>query len=132
MHYRLERSVLVFEDIEFELVDLRNGPWLKGAQIAAALGYKNPKPAISNLYRRKADEFTASMTRLVVLSSPGGPQLTRIFSPLGCYLLSMVTRTKRAKAFRRWVLDVLESRVVPNRPALSFPQYAAARFVAVH
>ncbi|CAJ0743827.1 hypothetical protein R76696_04673 [Ralstonia mannitolilytica] len=51
----------------------------------------------------------------------------RIFSPRGCYLLGMLARTERAKAFRRWVLDVLEGRQVPRKvAALTVPQHLAA------
>lgn len=32
---------------------------------------------------------------------------TRIFSLRGCHLLGMLAKTETAKAFRRWVLDVL-------------------------
>lgn len=33
----------------------------------------------------------------------------RIFSPRGCHLIAILSRTNQAKAFRRWVLDVLEA-----------------------
>lgn len=49
------------------------------------------------------------MTALVKLPTERGEQEVRIFSPRGCYALAMFSRTKVAKAFRRWVLDVLES-----------------------
>ena len=43
---------------------------------------------------------------------------TRIFSPRGCHLLAMLSpRPSQAKAFRRWVLDVLESHVRGNGAA---------------
>jgi hypothetical protein len=51
----------------------------------------------------------------------------RIFSPRGCYLLGMLARTTRAKAFRVWVLDVLEGRLPPRRVGtLTMPQQLAA------
>ena len=34
---------------------------------------------------------------------------TRIFSARGCHLIGMFARTDRAKAFRKWVLDVLDA-----------------------
>jgi len=44
---------------------------------------------------------------------------TRIYSPRGCHLIAMLARTERAKAFRRWVLDVLDHLVEPQQlPAL--------------
>ena len=60
-------------------------------------------------------------------ATAGGRQPVRIFSPRGCYLLGMLARTERAKAFRRWVLDVLEGRQVPRKvAALTVPQHLAA------
>lgn len=47
------------------------------------------------------------MTVLVELDTAGGKQSVRIFSLRGAHLLGMLTKTDQAKAFRRWVLDVL-------------------------
>ncbi|MGO4813342.1 Bro-N domain-containing protein [Cupriavidus sp. 2MCAB6] len=122
-----ESAVLVFEDIEFDIVDIRNVPWLRGLQVATALGYQNPGQDIKNLHSRNADEFTSEMTQLVDLDTAGGRQQVRIFSPRGCYLLGMLARTERAKDFRRWVLDVLEGRQIPRKVgALTVPQQLAA------
>ena len=63
---------------------------------------------ISLLYQRNADAFTDSMTALVELETNGGKQQVRIFSLRGCHLLAMFARTKIAKEFRQWVLDVLD------------------------
>lgn len=116
-------AVLVFENTEFDVVDLHNVPWLRGLQVASALGYKNPTADIQNLYSRNADEFTDEMTQVLDLPTAGGVQPVRIFSPRGCYLLGMLARTDKAKAFRAWVLDVLEGREVPreSRP-MTIPQ----------
>ena len=51
------------------------------------------------------------MTQVVELDTAGGRQSTRIFSLRGCHLLGMLARTKAAKEFRHWVLDVLEKEV---------------------
>ncbi|MCL9854348.1 Bro-N domain-containing protein [Ralstonia solanacearum] len=122
-----ETAVLVFEDIEFDVVDLRNVPWLRGPQIGGALGYSGAGDAVQKLYTRNADEFTDEMTQVVELDTAGGRQPVRIFSPRGCYLLGMLARTERATAFRRWVLDVLEGRQVPRKvAALTVLQHLAA------
>lgn len=122
-----ETAVLVFEHIEFDVADLRNVPWLRGSQVASALGYSDPSRSIAELHSRNADEFTEEMTQVVELDTAGGRQPVRIFSPRGCYLLGMLARTERAKAFRRWVLDVLEGRQVPRKvAALTVPQHLAA------
>ncbi|VVD78090.1 BRO-N domain-containing protein [Pandoraea fibrosis] len=120
-------AVLVFENVEFDIVDIHNVPWLRGWQVASALGYKNPGSDIAHLYERNADEFIDEMTQLVELDTAGGRQQVRIFSPRGCYLLGMLARTERAKAFRAWVLDVLEGRLLPQQTGrLTVPQRLAA------
>jgi hypothetical protein len=122
-----ETAVLAFENIEFDVVDIHNVPWLRGYQIGNALGYSDAPVAIAKLFDRNADEFTAEMTQLVELDTAGGRQSVRIFSPRGCYLLGMLARTERAKAFRCWVLDVLEGRQPPRKVAtLTVPQHLAA------
>jgi hypothetical protein len=66
---------------------------------------------MKRLFDRHADEFTASMTAVVKLPTAGGDQETRIFSLRGCHLLAMLSRTKIAKTFRAWVLDILDKEV---------------------
>ena len=107
-------AILTFENTEFDVVDIHNVPWLRGPQIAGALGY-NRDDRLADLYARNADEFTEEMTQVLELPTAGGVQPVRVFSPRGCYLLGMLARTEKAKAFRQWVLDVLEGRVVPQQ-----------------
>lgn len=107
-------AVLVFEDREFDIVDIHNEPWLRGSQIASALGYSNPSRSISEIYDRNTDEFTDEMTQIVELETAGGRQQVRIFSLRGCHLLGMLAKTTKAKEFRRWVLDILEGRALPR------------------
>jgi prophage antirepressor-like protein len=118
---------LVFQNTSFDIIDQSGRPWLKGLQIANALGFKNPSSDIANLFDRNRDEFTDSMTALIKLpdldlqtASAGQIRETRIFSLRGCHLLAMLSRTKVAKEFRKWVLDILdrESASQPS-PALS-------------
>ncbi|MDR3436416.1 BRO family protein [Telmatospirillum sp.] len=79
-------------------------------------GYAVP---VVHLYQRRADEFTDDMTALVDLPTPGGIQRIRVFSPRGCHLIGMFSRTTKAKAFRRWVLDVLDKLITtPSANAL--------------
>ena len=48
------------------------------------------------------------MTALIEVQTAGGVQKIRVFSLRGAHLLGMFARSKRAKAFRRWVLDIIE------------------------
>ena len=101
-------QALCFQSVEFDVIQQNQQPWVRGYQIGSALGYTAPDVQISKLYTRHADEFTPAMTAVVTLPTEGGPQETRIFSLRGCHLLAMFARTPVAKAFRRWVLDVIE------------------------
>lgn len=100
-------QVLCFNDVQFDVISQNSQPWIRGSQIATALQYASVQRIIE-LYTRHADEFTHAMTAVVTLPTQGGPQETRIFSLRGCHLLAMFARTPVAKAFRKWVLDVLD------------------------
>ena len=104
---------LVFDDTVFSVVDRAGQPWLRGPEIAQALGYERGD-AIARIYKRNADEFTAEMTDTVNLTVSGNLQSNaRIYSLRGAYLLGMFASTAPAKRFRRWVLDVLAN--MPSR-----------------
>lgn len=107
-------TALVFNNVQFDIIDRNGVPWLRSPQIAEALGYRQEN-RIADLYNRHADEFTPVMTALVKLPTAGGEQEVRIFSPRGCYALGMFARTPVAKAFRQWVLDVLEGKAAPPK-----------------
>lgn len=100
---------MVFEGAEIELITRDGEVWARGTQIAHALGYRNASRAIRDIYQRNADEFTETMTAVVDLPTHGGMQKVRVFSLRGAHLLAMFARTPKAKAFRRWVLDILDT-----------------------
>ena len=108
---------LTFNDVQFDVIDRNNQPWVRGYQIGRALGYDRPDVSIPQIYTRHADEFNDAMTAVVTLPTEGGPQDTRIFSLRGCHLLAMFARTPVAKAFRKWVLDVLDMLAASDHPA---------------
>lgn len=107
---------LAFHNTHFDIVDRSGQPWLRSTQIAEALGYANDN-AITRIYNRNADEFTAGMSEKVSLTLSGNLQTeARIFSLRGAHLLAMFARTKVAKEFRRWVLDVLDNLGAATQP----------------
>ncbi|WCD83010.1 BRO-N domain-containing protein [Pseudomonas sp. TUM22785] len=110
---------LSFHNTQFEVVDRNGAPWLQARQIGAALGYAR-EDAINKIYERNADEFTTEMTSNVKLTLKGQQREVRIFSLRGAHLLAMFARTKVAKEFRHWVLDVLEG--VAEAPHSSRPK----------
>lgn len=101
---------LAFHNTQFKVVDRNGQPWLRYLQIGDALGYSNPH-LLNRVYQKHQDEFTDHMTAVIKLPSAGGEQETRIFSLRGAHLLAMLSRTKLAKEFRRWVLDILDREV---------------------
>ncbi|WP_308772409.1 BRO family protein [uncultured Bilophila sp.] len=101
---------LCFNDFIFSPITRDNQPWFRSSEIATALGYAR-EDTLSRLYDRNADEFTSEMTQVVEISVDrqfGVEGRARIFSLRGCHLLAMFARTPVAKAFRKWVLDVIE------------------------
>lgn len=106
---RAPKTALSFQSTAFEVIDRDGESWLRGPQIGDALGYqKDGRIAIDKLYKSNADEFTDHMTAVIELPTAGGVQKVRIFSLRGAHLLGMLAKTERAKAFRQWVLDILE------------------------
>ena len=132
---------LTFNDITFSPVPHQNSLWIRAVELARALGYSSEEK-VSRVYRRNADEFTPDMTQLIEISAEAQSGLLdnlsagrcRIFSLRGCHLLAMFARTPVAKAFRRWVLDVLdrlaaeEQAAIPEVPHIAItPSTTASR-----
>jgi len=109
-------NTLTFNEVDFNPVQQNGQIWLTSTEIAKALGYSRTDK-ISNLYNRNKDEFTGSMTATINMvvkgfgSGEGNKRDVRIFSLRGCHLLAMFARTEIAKAFRKWVLDILDKEV---------------------
>ena len=103
---------LTFGDTSLTIVDRHGEPWLTARELARALGYGD-QSAVLRIFARNRDEFTEEMVSTVKLTvdrrTTSTSVETRIFSARGCYAIGFFAKTKRAKAFRRWVLDVLEA-----------------------
>ena len=99
---------LCFNEFTFSPVIRDSQPWFKSSELARALGYKDEN-SVRRIYERNADEFTENMTQVVEnLDTVNLTVRARIFSLRGCHLLAMFARTPVAKAFRKWVLNVIE------------------------
>lgn len=113
-------SNLTFNDINFTPVCQNNQIWLTSVELAKALGYSR-SDYVTAIYNRKSDEFTSNMTQIIEITendkltvSENSSNLVkkiRIFSLRGCHLVAMFARTKVAKEFRKWVLDILDKEV---------------------
>lgn len=118
---------LTFNGITLSPVTYQNSLWIRATELARALGYSDTRK-ISHLYERNADEFTPEMTQIIEITDV--PEMgtlenprrkARIFSLRGCHLVAMFARTPVAKAFRRWVLDVLDKLDAEQHAASSAP-----------
>ena len=102
-------SILNYHQHDLEAVEIDGQKWLRVAHLVPPLGLGSRR-AVMTIYERNRDEFTADETRLLELPTEGGPQEVLMFSLRGARLLALLARTPEAKAFRRWVLDLLEGR----------------------
>ncbi len=107
-------QALIFNDVTLSPINHQNSLWIRAAELARALGYKRPD-ILTKLYNQNADEFTPEMTQVIEIVDNTNSVFSenlktkiRIFSLRGCHLLAMFARTPVAKAFRVWVLDVLD------------------------
>lgn len=103
---------LAFNGVNLNPVEREGQIWMTSADLAKALGYSSTK-SITNLFNANKDEFTSGMT-MVIDSVTNGindskrKMAVRIFSLRGCHLIALFSRTKIAKSFRVWVLDILD------------------------
>lgn len=107
-------TTLTFKTTTLSVINQNNHTFLTSNDLGTALEYANPLQAINKLYNSNADEFTAEMTALIELQTAGGKQQVRVFSLRGAHLIAMFARTKVAKEFRKWVLDILDREILQN------------------
>ena len=101
-------TTLTFQNKNLSVINQNNQLWMTVTEIGNALGYSDPFKSVKNIYDRHAEEFTPNMTALIEMQTNGGMQKVRIFSLRGCHLIGMLSHTKVAKDFRKWVLDILD------------------------
>lgn len=112
---------LTFNGITLSPIPHQNSPWIRSVELARALGYSD-ESSVGRIYKRNAEEFTPEMTQVIEISDTVNLTVpTRIFSLRGCHLVAMFARTPVAKAFRRWVLDVLDKLDAEQHAALTSP-----------
>ena len=92
-------DLTTFSNPEFgqvRTVEINGTPWLVGKDVATALGYKNPRDAIT----RHVD---AEDKDVVKHDTPSGEQEMLIINESGLYSLILSSKMPKAKAFKRWV-----------------------------
>ncbi|HHF1131768.1 TPA: P22AR C-terminal domain-containing protein [Haemophilus influenzae] len=107
-------TTLTFQTTSLSVINQHNQTFISARDLGLALTYKNPTSDIMRIYDRNADEFTTEMTALIEMPTAGGLQKVRIFSLRGAHLIAMFARTKVAKDFRKWVLDILDREILQN------------------
>jgi prophage antirepressor-like protein len=123
---------LSFNNVDLTPIDNNDGQiWFTSKQLAEALGYADDR-GVSRIYNKYDDEFTDSMTEVVEsatsIDAKGLVTKTRIFSLRGCHLVAMFSRTKVAKDFRVWVLDLLDEHIAKTNVPLDVIQSLNAVF----
>lgn len=114
---------LTLNDVTLSPISHQNNLWIRAVELAHALGYAQEN-SVSRIYRSNSDEFTPDMTQVIEIFDGADSALStkaRIFSLRGCHLVAMFARTPVAKAFRRWVLDVLDKLDAEQHAAASSP-----------
>lgn len=101
-----DKQLQTFQNLEFgeiRSMTINGEPWFVGKDIAAALGYSNPRKAIGD----HVDEEDKGVTKCDTL---GGGQNLTIINESGMYSLIMGSKLEGAKRFKRWVT----SEVLPS------------------
>lgn len=97
---------MVFDNPDFgsiRTVEIDGEPWLVGKDVAAALGYSNPRKAI-------ADHVEKEDRGVTKCDTPSGTQTMTIINESGLYSLVLSSKLPDARKFKRWVT----SEVLPS------------------
>lgn len=103
----MQESLTPFSSPEFgtiRAVTLSGEPWLVGKDVAQALGYSNPRDALSK-HVDEEDKHSVAFRD----GTSGNPNMT-VINESGLYSLVLSSKLPTAKKFRRWVTaEVLPS-----------------------
>lgn len=92
-------NIQVFNNNEFgdiRTVTINNEPWFVGKDVAEALGYAEPRSAVS----KKVDNTDRGVAEM---ETPSGKQNMTIISESGVYALVFGSKLESAKRFKHWV-----------------------------
>ena len=92
---------------EVRTVEINGEPWLVGKDIAAALGYSNPRKALDD---HVDSEDKAQGDGVTIRDSMGREQHPTLINESGLYSLVLSSKLPGAKKFKRWVT----SEVLPS------------------
>lgn len=110
----MKNQLVAFNGQNLTIHQLNGQDGFTSQDLAKALGYSRAD-YVNNIYRRHIDEFSKDMVGNVKLTLSGNLITeSRVFSLRGCHLVAMFSKTPIAKAFRKWVLDLIERNFSPN------------------
>ena len=92
-------NLQIFNSEEFgdiRTVAINNEPWFVGKDVAIALGYSEPRSAVS----KKIDEADRGVAEM---ETPSGKQNMTIINESGLYVLIFGSKLESAKRFKHWV-----------------------------
>lgn len=92
-------NLLIFNSEEFgdiRTVTIDNEPWFVGKDVAEALGYAEPRSAVS----KKVDDADRGVAEM---ETPSGKQNMTVINESGLYALIFGSKLESAKRFKHWV-----------------------------
>ena len=114
-------KTLRFKDTALDVFEIEGEQYMTSKAIAQALGYSRIDQ-INKLFKDNQNEFSQRNAESAFLSEPAMTRIVhlktktnvsyklRLFNKIGAYLIAMLSKTKNAADFRKWVLDVLEGK----------------------
>lgn len=88
-----------YESSEIRTIEKNGEPWFVAKDVAALLGYKNTKDAVS----RHVDPEDSILNGVVIPDPIGRDQTYRIINESGLYSLILSSKMPDAKKFKHWV-----------------------------
>lgn len=102
----MEDKIQIFKNAEFgsvRTIEIDGEPWFVGKDVATALGYTNPRDALS----KRVDAEDKGVANCDTL---GGEQQVAVINESGLYSLILSSKLPKAKEFKHWITaEVLPS-----------------------
>lgn len=102
----MEDKIQIFKNAEFgsvRTIEIDGEPWFIGKDVATALGYTNPRDALS----KRVDAEDKGVANCDTL---GGEQQVAVINESGLYSLILSSKLPKAKEFKHWITaEVLPS-----------------------
>lgn len=123
----MNRTTQTFDQHSVELIQHQSENWLAAQDIAACLEYQKGARSVLTIYERNREELDEYSTCLKLRTVDGKQRQVRIFNERGVMLITMFSKQPKAKAFRRWAIEVLSQyrqgtlELTPRQPVQPAP-----------